>query len=318
MREWVKIDGKNLDLSWPGVLGRLLMVLGAGQRRAAAAGPGYLARALAAQRVTPRPGHRLAPDAFSGVASDGRQLASLLYTPVAESKHLMSQGARLGDAVTQAGTHLAVIARTQVQDAGRMAVQTAMADDEAVRGYVRHVNLPSCARCIILAGRFYRYSSGFLRHPNCDCQMIPAAGEEFVEGQDPEELIAQMREQHPERLRRSLTEGDLKALDHGADLNQVVNAHRGMATAAGPGRKLSVTLEGTTRRGLAGSRLIREHGARQGHAFQRVTAHGVTTARYSRARAPRLTPAQIFDEAGRYGWDRAEIVRQLTRFGYLI
>jgi hypothetical protein len=91
-----------------------------------------------------------------------------------------------------------------------------------------------------------------------------------------------------------------------------------MTTAAGPGRQLQATTEGTTRRGLAGQRLIRESGTKTASAHQRVTSRGVTTVRIRGARTPRLTPAQIFDEAGRENWDRAEIVRQLTRFGFLI
>jgi hypothetical protein len=135
--------------------------------------------------------------------------------------------------------------------------------------------------------------------------MIPAAGEDWVDSQDPAELIATMQADHAAKLRRSLSDGDLKALEHGADLNQVVNAHRGMATAAGPGRQVSVTTEGTTKRGIAGRRLIAESGAKAG-------------GRYRRAVSPRLTPAQVFEEASRENWSRDEIVRQLTRFGYII
>jgi hypothetical protein len=78
-----------------------------------------------------------------------------------------------------------------------------------------------------------------------------------------------------------------------------------MATAAGPGRTVSVTTEGTTVRGIAGKRLAREAGTRPG-------------GRYRSAHVTRLTPAQVFDEADRNGWGRAEVVRQLTRFGYII
>ena len=201
---------------------------------------------------------------------------------------------------------MALLVRTQVQDAGRMALQSGMAAEPKVRGYVRKVNLPACARCIILSGRFYRYSDGFQRHPNCDCTMIPAlAGGAFIETADPAELIARMQAEHPKSLKKSLTEGDLQALAHGADLNQVVNAHRGMTTAAGPGRRIQVTTEGTTKRGFAGQRLIREAGTRAG------------STKYRRAASPRLTPAQVFQEASANSWDRAEIVRQLARFGYI-
>lgn len=304
---WRTIDGKALDASWPKVLARMLAVVSGAQRKAAASVPAYTGRLLALQGAKPS-GPALAPGAFAGLTGDGRPMGSLLYTPVALSKQRIGQGERIADVLADEEKHVAVLARTAVQDGQRMALQAQMAAETAVRGYVRKVNLPACARCIILSGRFYRYSDGFLRHPSCDCTMIPvAAGSDFVTADEPADLIARMRADHPELLRRSLTEGDLKALDHGADLNQVVNAHRGMATAAGPGRKISVTTEGTTKRGFAGKRLIREAGAKR-----------PAGSRYSSARTPRLTPAQIFDEASRNSWDRTEVVRQLRRFGYVI
>lgn len=284
---WRGIDGRNLDLSWMAVLARLLPVVSGAQRKAAAAAPAYAGGLLRLQEVAAAGAVRLEADAFAGLTGDGRPMATLLYAPVALAKHRIGGGMRIADALAAEELHLAMLVRTQVQDAGRMGLQSAMAAEPGIRGYVRHVTLPACARCIILAGRFYRYSAAFLRHPNCDCTMVPAVGPEWVESQDPAELIAQMRGQHAAALRRSLTHADLRALDHGADLNQVVNAHRGMATAAG--RK--VTREGTAKRGLAGKRL---------------------------GRVQRLTPAQIFDEAARLNWAREEIVRQLTRFGYII
>ena len=58
---------------------------------------------------------------------------------------------------------------TFVQDAGRTASAVDMARRPGVDGYVRVLNPPSCSRCAILAGRFYGWSSGFRRHPLCDC-----------------------------------------------------------------------------------------------------------------------------------------------------
>jgi hypothetical protein len=42
-------------------------------------------------------------------------------------------------------------------------------------GFVRRVNPPCCGRCAILAGRWYRYDSGFRRHPRCDCTLEPTS-----------------------------------------------------------------------------------------------------------------------------------------------
>ena len=282
---WRNIDGKNLDASWAQLVARMVAVVAAAQLRAVEAGVTFLARILAAAGERPS-GGQLVPAAFAGLTGDGRPLGSLLYTPVALSKQRIGGGERIADVLQAEEAHVAMLARTVTQDAGRMGMQSGMTAEPKIRGYVRQVHLPACARCIILAGRFYRYSDGFLRHPCCDCTMTPVAvGQDFVHGQDPDKLFAQAREQDPAKLRKSLTEGDFRALDHGANLNQVVNAHRGMSTAAG------TTTEGTTRRGVAGKRL----GGR-----------------------PRLTPAQIFAEASASGWGRDEIVRQLTRAGYII
>src|SRR5690606_32784856 len=41
-------------------------------------------------------------------------------------------------------------------------------------GYTRMLNPPSCSRCAILAGRWFRWNDGFQRHPQCDCVHIPS------------------------------------------------------------------------------------------------------------------------------------------------
>ena len=51
-----------------------------------------------------------------------------------------------------------------VADAARGAESVSIATRPRV-GYVRYLSPPSCSRCAILAGRFYRWSTGFLRHP---------------------------------------------------------------------------------------------------------------------------------------------------------
>lgn len=102
-----------------------------------------------------------------------------------------------------------------VQDAGRAAQLV----EETARphvAHVRHLTLPSCSRCAVLAGRVYRYSEGFLRHPNCDCVMIPVTVASPDLTYDPEQLAR-------DGLVRGLSKKDLAALDDGADFGQIVN-----------------------------------------------------------------------------------------------
>lgn len=102
-----------------------------------------------------------------------------------------------------------------VQDAGRAAQLADVATRPQVR-HVRHLNLPSCSRCAVLAGRVYRYSDGFKRHPGCDCVMIPTtiAGPDLT--YDPVDLADR-------GLVTGLSKADMEALRDGADFNQVVN-----------------------------------------------------------------------------------------------
>lgn len=107
-----------------------------------------------------------------------------------------------------------------VQDAGRTAAAVDLGRRPALTGYVRSLNPPSCSRCVVLAGRVYRYSTGFARHPGCDCLMTPtndANGRDLVT--DPSDLVDR-------GLVRGLSKADMQALDSGADLGQVVNVRR--------------------------------------------------------------------------------------------
>lgn len=109
---------------------------------------------------------------------------------------------------------------TLVRDADRTARAVDVATRPAVTGWVRYLRLPSCSRCVVLAGRVYRYSQGFERHPGCDCGMQPstlAIGRELVTS--PQVAVDSGKV-------TGLSEGERKALDLGADLGQVVNVRR--------------------------------------------------------------------------------------------
>lgn len=119
-----------------------------------------------------------------------------------------------------------------VQDAGRSAESVSSAARPQV-GHVRYLSPPSCSRCAVLAGRFYRYSSGFQRHPGCDCVMVPTT-EDASPGlvADPTDLVAEGKV-------TGLSKADLEAIRDGADLNQVVNVRRAGAGLLESGRVLA-------------------------------------------------------------------------------
>lgn len=105
------------------------------------------------------------------------------------------------------------LALSLINDAGRTAQSVDMATRPAVTGYVRSLRPPSCSRCAVLAGRVYRYSTGFQRHPRCDCLMTPtsdAVGPSLVT----KPVLDQIS---------GLSAADRGAIEAGADLGQVVN-----------------------------------------------------------------------------------------------
>lgn len=118
-----------------------------------------------------------------------------------------------------------------VQDAARAAESVAVTARPRV-AWVRYLNPPSCSRCAVLAGRVYRYSDGFLRHPGCDCTMIPTTLANPAFHHDPTKLLEQ-------GLVTGLSKADRKALADGADFNQVVNVRQRSAGLRQSGRVLA-------------------------------------------------------------------------------
>jgi hypothetical protein len=323
---WAQVDSSHLAASWRGLLPDAYAALATSQATAAAGAGVYIDDALEAQKFFAEAQGRVSPAAFAGVASDGRDLTDLLYQPVIQTLSALGKGQTLPRARALGLLHLDIITRTQVADAGRVAESVAIAARPGVSGYVRMLNLPSCSRCIILAGKWYRWNSGFKRHPRCDCRHIPAA-ENNSESltTNPKKLFSSMDHAEQDRV---FTAAGAQAMRDGADMNQIVNARRGALGLSPAGARLSkdeisqltggqqrgsikqvdvfgqqvnVTTEGTTVRGLSGKRL----GA----------ADGEKSGRYRAAKTPRLMPESIYQAAGS---DRQEAIRLLKRFGYIV
>lgn len=119
-----------------------------------------------------------------------------------------------------------------VQDAGRSAESVAATARPRV-GHVRYLSPPSCSRCAVLAGRFYRHSTGFQRHTGCDCVMVATtetAAPDLVA--DPTDLLREGKV-------TGLSKADQQALADGADLAKVVNVRSKKAGMTESGRVLA-------------------------------------------------------------------------------
>jgi hypothetical protein len=252
--------GADFDASWARVGPRILLLTASAQLGAARSGAAYVPDTLAELGAPVDPVGEVVPEAFSGIASDGRPLDTLLGESVIRAKVARDNGAAASDALTAAGRALDMYVHTQIADAARGAASVAIAARPTV-GWVRMVNPPCCGRCAVLAGKWFRYNQGFQRHPRCDCRHVPAP--EDVAGDVGTSPAALFSGGHV----KGLTSGQAKAITEGADPARVINASRkasGMTTteAAVKGRR-RLTPDGiyrmaTTREGAL--QLLREHG----------------------------------------------------------
>jgi hypothetical protein len=299
-RLWRQVDRDRIAASWRALLPQALVMLSTSQMAAAAAAAGlYVDDVLEDYAMSTEAAGRIVPGAFGGIASDGRPLASCSTSrPSPRSSRSEPAHPRPGPC-RAGGFTLDLIGRTQVIDAGRVADGVAIAARPQLAGYVRVIVGKTCARCLILAGKRYRWNAGFKRHPRCDCRHVPIAELRDGEVTNPRAHFDSLSRHDQDEL---LGAAGAAAVREGADLNQVVNARRGMQTAAVFGRQVQVTTEGTTTRGLAGQRL----GAR-------ATQTKATSDRYRRAANVRLMPEQIMHDAR----DREDAIRLLRLHGYI-
>jgi hypothetical protein len=271
-QRWAQVDAQAIAESWLRGSAQLAAAVSAAQLAAAQQADPYVAAALAAQEATaPVGAYAVAAGALAGVASDGRDLLSLLYQPAVAALTAIREGAPVARALQVGAAGLDAIVRTQVADAGRVADQVALVA-KRVDGYVRLVVGATCSRCIILAGRWYPWSAGFERHPNCDCVHIPAAKADaagFV--QSPEAIYATLTP--AERSAAGWSRAEQQAIADGANISAVTNVHRGGVYTAG-GRKF--TREGGSRRRprITPEQIYVEAAGDRGEAIRLLRLHG--------------------------------------------
>lgn len=247
LEAWAEVDPDDAERSWlRQIVRRVRTLVVGGQLLSARRSAAYVGRALGVRPDPPRPVAQVRVDPLVDVASDGRPLVSLLMQPAVTTSRARREGRSRRESHILGAVQADMIVRTQIADAGRVAAGVRVTATPTV-GYVRIVDLPACSRCLVLAGRWYPHSQGFLRHPRCDCTMQPATRDQ-ADGQilDAAQLFEAMPEAEQDRV---FGRDGAHAIRDGADIGRVVNARRGMYTASVGGRRVRATREATTRRG---------------------------------------------------------------------
>lgn len=228
---WGMVGVGDLDGGWAGVGPQIVAAVTGGQFRAASLADSYVDEVTGEQGIDAPAVGAVDAGVFAASAADGRSLATLLREPIITAKVGIGEGLPVELARQRATNQLLMLSQVTVQDTGRAAVGAATVARPKLTGYVRMLTPPSCARCVILAGRVYRWSSWFPRHDRCDCRHIPTV--ENVAGDlttDPDAYLASLGQDGRERV---LGKAAARAVEDGADLNRVVNASRKGLTVAG-------------------------------------------------------------------------------------
>lgn len=328
MSIWQNIDPTQFSQSWTTdrVGDQLFLALSRAQLLAAQSTDAYTAQIVSTLDIDAEASGAVLPDSFAGVASDGRDLASLLEQAVVRAVVAAAAGASLVDSKQAGASTLTRIVGTQVADSGRGAMGVGVASHPQV-GWVRLVEPKACSRCIVLAGRFYKWSSGFQRHPLCKCRNIPSL-EDTPDLRPDNDPMAHFRSLSETEQNRQFTVAGAAAIRDGADIGRVVNARRGAMGLNAPGaltnadrtvvrqggtlvrtdvagRPVYLTSEGTTIRAEYGAAEITRGNARVTRSAGGRNLTATTT--------PRLMPEAIYEIAT----DRDDAIRLLRRFGYL-
>lgn len=282
---WRNVAPNAIDASFQAQLPGLVREVQDLRWAAAFEGSAYGAFALADQGAYVLPSDFTDIDGLIMATPNNGVVADELSVSTIRAKQAISRSGTV-QGLTAGRDALAGILSTMIADTARQASGADLVTRSGV-GYVRMLNPPSCGRCAVMAGRFYRWNQGFARHPGCDCVHVPTTSKSTA-GALQEGLI-----EDPYEYFNSLSDADrvkyfgkyeARAIEDGADLFQVVNARRG--------RKGLYTTEGTTKRG----------------AFRRANP------RFRQ----RATPELIYRNAERWGLDR-EGTRDLLRSnGYIL
>ena len=239
---WKKVNPGSVVSSWemlmPSTIGAVMLA----QRETITSNENYLDFAFNDQNIDGLDGS-LRPGAIVGtMPATGATLEAALSGVAYHTLDRIGRGRSTNEALQAGMIELSQLVQYAVADTSRAASSVRIGTTPTQIGYVRVASAGCCARCAVLAGRYYEWNTGFLRHPACKCLHFPSTAVGAAESAtDPYAAFEALSPQEQDRI---YTKAGAEAIRNGADMNQVVNSRRGM-TASG-----RFTSEGSGRRGF--------------------------------------------------------------------
>lgn len=172
LRAW---QGSGGTTQWESIVPFIESTVMRAQAFAASNSGDYVQDTLHSLGVDVEPIAVINPEPLIGVSGNGVSLSGLYSRlPVQMELHTARIAALTKEpaetvfraALTATGKQLAASVQTIISDTGRAAESLHIVARPHI-GYVRMVNKPACSRCIVQAGKYFKWNAGFKRHPNC-------------------------------------------------------------------------------------------------------------------------------------------------------
>lgn len=249
--------------------------------------------------------------ALAGTTAQGQPLREALQAPATATLHAIKTGTPPLEAMQTGRTLLTLITALAVNDVARQAAQLDIATRPGV-SWVR-VEAPNCCdRCMILAGKIFRWNEGFLRHPHCHGRHVPVTSRDKAKElgyvTDPMDGFRDLTREQQDRI---FGRHSAQAIRDGADIYQVVNAKRGMTEIGRSQRARGyfsmTTTEGTTRYGWS-NMIAGQQGRTQ---KRRLTVDAIYTLSRSREQAVELLKREGYILPDHWREDVPDIRRSL-------
>lgn len=213
--------GDDFDASWQSIRPVVLDVVDAGRAAAVAVAAPYTSRVLQETGQVDAPVGVLNLSAFTATAPDGRDIGSLYDQSIIKAKRAVASGLTSEASLALAGRWMTMVTLTTLADTRRMVYEADIIQRPTLTGFSRMLNPPSCNRCIILAGKWFRWNQGFQRHPGCDCIHVPAS--ENVAGDIRTDPYAMFKSMSPAEQERTFGRSEARAIREGADIYKATN-----------------------------------------------------------------------------------------------
>ncbi|MFT9771139.1 hypothetical protein ACMZ29_00645 [Brevibacterium casei] len=281
---WRNVNPASIVESWQILMGTAVTAIVLAQRDAMTTTENTTTTALTEQGID-FDAAPLRADAIAGtMPGTSAALDSALAGVAFHTLDRVGSGVVPSLALQQGLVELSALVQVAVADAARATATIRLGQTKQKVSYVRVASAGCCARCAVLAGRTYAWNSGFLRHPRCRCLHFPTTTQvASAMAVDPYEQFEALPTAEQDRV---YTKSGAEAIRQGADINQVVNARRGMS---------------------ASGRFTNEGQSRRGYYRQASTA--------GRAGKRRLSVDELLR---RSNGDKAKFVDLLTEYGYFV